>query len=64
MGKRAENKCGQICGDEWETVGSPGFSIAEAWTINMGIDAENVPYVVYNDQGDNDNTYLKKWNGS
>jgi hypothetical protein len=41
----------------------PDFLLVKHRQPIWGVDANNVLYVIYDDQGDGDNSYLKSWNG-
>lgn len=51
-------------GTTWTTVGTTGFSAGVVWDINIAIDNNNVPYVIYQDDVNNKKSTVKKFNGT
>lgn len=48
---------------QWDTVGTPGFSMGTVAYLGMDIDG-NVPYVAYRESADSFKTYVKKFDGT
>ncbi len=50
-------------GNEWETVGTAGFSAGKAWDMNLAL-CGSTPYVAYTDMGNSDKVTVMKFNGN
>lgn len=50
-------------GTYWSDLGTPGFSSGQATYNSIAVDGNNIPYVVYCDQGNGNKVIVKKFDG-
>ncbi|GAC22237.1 Ig-like domain-containing protein [Paraglaciecola arctica] len=53
-----------VTGDKWQSVGAAGFSLGSAEFTDIAFDSNDVPYVAYEDAGNDYKTTVKKFDGS